>query len=46
MSTNESTEIIIGHMIFNPSYSYKFLLKTSVVVNCQKLGRKIENKAF
>ena len=36
----------IGHMIFNQPYTYKFLLKTTIVVNCQKLGKSIENKAF
>ena len=28
-STNESTRIIIGHVIYNPVYMYKFQLKTT-----------------
>ena len=28
ISTNESTGIIIGHMIYNLAYTYKFQLKT------------------
>ena len=30
-STNESTQIIAGHVIYNPAYTYKFQLKTTVV---------------
>jgi hypothetical protein len=29
ISTNESTRIITGHVVYNPSYSYKFQLKTT-----------------
>ena len=29
ISTNESTEFITGHVIYNPSYTYKFQLKTT-----------------
>ena len=29
ISTNESTEIITGHVIYNPAYTYKFQLKTT-----------------
>ena len=29
ISTNESTRIIIGHVIYNPAYTYKFHLKTT-----------------
>ena len=29
ISTNESTRIIIGHVIYNPAYTYKFQLKTT-----------------
>ena len=30
-STNESTRIITGHVIYNPAYTYKFQLKTTKV---------------
>ena len=33
ISTNESTRFIIGHVIYNPAYTYKFQLKTTQVVN-------------
>ena len=29
ISTNESTRIIIGHVIYNPAYTYKLQLKTT-----------------
>ena len=29
ISTNESTRIITGHVIYNPAYTYKFQLKTT-----------------
>ena len=31
ISTNESTLIITGHVIYNPAYTYKFQLKTTYV---------------
>ena len=31
ISTNESTEFITGHVIYNPAYTYKFQLKTTHV---------------
>ena len=31
ISTNESTRIITGHVIYNPAYTYKFQLKTTNV---------------
>ena len=31
ISTNESTEFITGHVIYNPAYTYKFQLKTTKV---------------
>ena len=31
ISTNESTELITGHVIYNPAYTYKFQLKTTLV---------------
>ena len=31
ISTNESTEFITGHVIYNPAYTYKFQLKTTMV---------------
>ena len=30
ISTNESTRIITGHVIYNPAYTYKFQLKTII----------------
>ena len=30
ISTNESTEFITGHVIYNPAYTYKFQLKTPI----------------
>ena len=36
ISTNESTPT--GHVIYNPAYTYKFQLKTTIVVN-EYLGR-------
>ena len=32
ISTNESTRIITGHAIYNPAYTYKFQLKTTLAV--------------
>ena len=31
ISTNESTEFITGHVIYNQAYPYKFQLKTTVM---------------
>ena len=31
ISTNESTRIITGHVIYNPAYTYKFQMKTTIV---------------
>ena len=31
ISTNESTEFISGHVIYNPAYTYKFQLKTTLI---------------
>ena len=33
ISTNESTEFVTGHVIYNPAYTYKFQLKTTQVSN-------------
>ena len=30
ISTNESGQIITGHVIYNPAYTYKFQLKTTI----------------
>ena len=46
ISTNESTQIITGHVIYNLAYTYKFQLKTTIlptIINstyayCQKTG--------
>ena len=32
ISTNESTRIITDHVIYNPTYTYKFQLKTILVM--------------
>ena len=32
ISTNEGTEFITGHVIYNPAYTYKFQLKTIIEV--------------
>ena len=32
ISTNESTEFITGDAIYNPAYTYKFQLKTTIVL--------------
>ena len=34
ISTNEGTEFITGHVIYNPAYTYKFQLKTTYIVTC------------
>ena len=31
METNESTEFITGHVIYNPAYTYKFKMKTTYI---------------
>ena len=31
ISTNESTEFRTGHVIYNPAYTYKFQLKTTLI---------------
>ena len=31
ISTNESTEFITGHVIYNTAYTYKFQLKTTLI---------------
>ena len=35
ISTNESTRIITGHVIYNPAFTYKFQLKTTLDGNYQ-----------
>ena len=32
ISTNEITEFMIGHVIYNPAYTYKFQLKTTQIL--------------
>ena len=32
ISTNESTVFITGHVIYNPAYTYKFQLKTTLLM--------------
>ena len=32
ISTNESTESITGHVTYNPAYTYKIQLKTTIVI--------------
>jgi hypothetical protein len=36
-STNESTRIITGHVIYNPAYTYKFHLKTIMEVTFEQI---------
>ena len=31
ISTNESTQIVTGHVIYNSAYTYKFQLKTTII---------------
>ena len=40
ISTNESTRFITGHVIYNPAYTYKFQLKTTInsLPQCWILG--------
>ena len=33
ISANESTEFIKGHVIYNPAYTYKFQLKTTIAAS-------------
>ena len=40
-STNESTRIIAGHLIYNPAYTYKFQLKTTLESICQEFSYTI-----
>ena len=35
-STNESTQFITGHVIYNPAYTYKFQLKTTNIAEENK----------
>ena len=30
ISTNDSTQFITGHVIYNPAYTYKFQLKNTI----------------
>ena len=41
ISTNESTKFITGHVIYNPAYTYKFQLKTTIEPNTQELTQDI-----
>ena len=40
ISTNERTEFIKGHVIYNPAYTYKFQLKTTLVEPCMAMVLK------
>ena len=31
ISTNDSTQFITGHVFYNPAYTYKFQLKTTLI---------------
>ena len=43
ISTNESTRIITGHVIYNPAYTYKFQLKTTIVdAFCGQSGESLD----
>ena len=43
ISTNKSTQFITGHVIYNPAYTYKFQLKTTLV---HKLDYAIYRASF
>ena len=40
ISTHETTEFITGHVIYNPAYTYKFQLKTTLDTLPSNLGVK------
>ena len=42
ISTNESTEFITGHVIYNPAYTYKFQLKTTLFLRENMVGKIID----
>ena len=45
ISTNESTQIITGHVIYNPAYTYEFQLKTTVKNLFFQLQMQMINKS-
>ena len=50
ISTNESTQIITGHVVYGPAYTYKFQLKTTEVTELRKkeilLNHTLVGKCF
>ena len=46
ISTNESTEFITGHVIYNPAHTYKFQLKTTIVRRPQNLKKSPTYSCF
>ena len=43
ISTNKSTQIITGHVIYNPAYTYKLQLKTTTDPNTLHSGKYNSN---
>ena len=43
IATNESTRTITGHVIYNPAYTYKFQLKTTMMYNIGALAKCFAN---
>ena len=46
ISTNESTQIITGHVIYNPAYTYKFQLKTTEDTLLPMLPEKLHRTVY
>ena len=42
ISTNKSTEFITDHVIYNPAYTYKFQLKTTIVIGTNWIATEIK----
>ena len=43
-STNESTQIITGHVLFNLAYTYKFQLKTTLIIKIKNFIQRKKRK--
>ena len=46
ISTNENTQIITGHVIYNPAYTYKFQLKTTEETLLPMLPEKLHRTVY
>ena len=46
ISTDESTQIITGHVIYNPAYTYKFQLKTTKETLLPMLPEKLHRTVY